>query len=421
MVGCDDSDSNDADTPQKQCTADKCKDSSVLLQCKDGQTTEVKCGDGKTCTDNACKPVDPADKCTTDTCKDANTLYKCTNGTLTETPCGDGKTCTDNACKSVDPSDKCTTDTCKDANTLYKCTNGKLTETPCGDGKTCTDNACKPVDPNAECTVAVCDENDPKKIKKCENNKFVDALCADGEICEGGGCMKEFEINAACSDPDGYGKCTADGNNAIVCHGNKIRRYTCKAPCKDGEDGIVDCPKKAPKPPEEKECKDSEVMPKCSADKSSVELCQKGKYTTWQCANQSCSVDKNGTITSCDRVADPDALTQGGTYGDPCNASKYQEKCIDKYYALICDTNQKVRIKPAGDCAIDPQNPLKVTYTKAATCDTATQVMPFCINEGKAIGFCSFASDGDSSVGEFLAAQCPSCNGEEDAKACMML
>ena len=375
MVGCDDSDSNDTDTPQKQCTADKCKDSSVLLQCKDGQTTEVKCGDGKTCTDNACKPVDLSDKCTTDTCKDANTLYKCTNGTLTETPCGDGKTC--------------------------------------------TDNACKPVDPNAECTVAVCDENDPKKIKKCENNKFVDALCADGEICEGGGCMKEFEINAACSDPDGYGKCTADGNNAIVCHGNRIKRYTCKAPCKDGEDGIVDCPKKAPKPTEEKECKDSEVMPKCSADKSSVELCQKGKYTTWQCANQSCSVDKTGNI-KCDRVADPDALTQGGTYGDPCNASKYQEKCIDKYYALICDTDQKVRIKPAGDCAIDPQNPLKVTYTKAATCDTATQVMPFCINEGKAIGFCSFVSGGDSSVGKFLAAQCPSCNGEEDAKACMM-
>ena len=134
MVGCDDSDSNDTDTPQKQCTADKCKDSSVLLQCKDGQTTEVKCGVGKTCTDNACKPVDP----------------------------------------------------------------------------------------NAECTVAVCDENDPKKIKKCENNKFVDALCVDGEICEGGGCMKEFEIDAACFDPDGYGKCTADGNNAIVCHGNQI-------------------------------------------------------------------------------------------------------------------------------------------------------------------------------------------------------
>ena len=376
MLGCDDSDSNDTDTPQKQCTADKCKDSSVLLQCKDGQTTEVKCGVGKTCTDNACKPVDSNDKCTTDTCKDANTLYKCTNGTLTETPCGEGKTC--------------------------------------------TDNACKPVDPNAECTVAVCDENDPKKIKKCENNKFVDALCADGEICEGGGCMREFEIDAACSDPDGYGKCTADGNNAIVCHGNQIKRYTCKAPCKDGEDGIVDCPKKAPKPPEEKECKDSEVVPKCSADKSSVELCQKGKYTTWQCANQSCSVDKNGTIT-CDRVADPDALTQGGTYGDPCNASKYQEKCIDKYYALICDTDQKVRVKPAGDCAIDPQNPLKVTYTKAATCDTATQVMPFCINEGKAIGYCAFAGDGDSSVGEFLAAQCPSCNGEEDAKACMKL
>ena len=420
MVGCDDSDSNDTDTPQKQCTADKCKDSSVLLQCKDGQTTEVKCGEGKTCTDNACKPVDPADKCTTDTCKDANTLYKCTNGTLTETPCGEGKTCTDNACKSVDPSDKCTTDTCKDANTLYKCTNGKLTETPCGEGKTCTDNACKPVDPNAECTVSVCDENDPKKLKKCENNKFVDALCADGEICEGGGCMNEFEIGATCSDPDGFGKCTADGNNAIVCHGNRIKRYTCKAPCKDGEDGIVDCPKKAPKPPQEKECKDSEVVPECSADKSSVTLCQKGKYTTWQCANQSCSVDKKGAIT-CDRVADPDALTQGGTYGDPCNASKYQEKCIDKYYALICDIDQKVRIKPAGDCAIDPQNPLKVTYTKAATCDTATQAMPFCINEGKAIGFCSFISGGDSSVGEFLAAQCPSCNGEEDAKACMML
>ena len=62
MVGCDDSDSNDTDTPQKQCTADKCKDSSVLLQCKDGQTTEVKCGVGESCADNACKSVDYNDK-----------------------------------------------------------------------------------------------------------------------------------------------------------------------------------------------------------------------------------------------------------------------------------------------------------------------------------------------------------------------
>ena len=422
MFGCDDSDSNDAS--QNSCTADKCKNSETLYKCTDGVVSEVKCGEGHTCVNNACKPnatVEPGDKCTADKCKDADTLYKCTDGVVSEVKCGEGQTCVDDACKPktpVDPGDKCTADKCKDSSTLYKCTDGVVSEVKCGEGQTCVDDACKSDASSSECTKNVCDENDPSKLKKCENGKFVETLCAEGEVCEGGGCMKQFTIGEECGDADGFGKCTADRANAIVCHKGKITRYTCAEPCTDGEDGFVDCSKKATKPPVEKECKDSEFVPECSPDKSSVKLCQHGKFTTWNCADNSCAVDSKGGIT-CDRVPPDGALTEGGTYGDPCDPKRYQEKCIDKYYALICDSDYVVRVKPAGDCAPDSKNPLKVVYTKSASCDPETQIMPFCINDGKAIGYCAYLKDGDSTQGEFLAAQCANCTSEERAEECM--
>ncbi len=410
------------------CAADACKDSGTLYRCDNGTRTEVKCNAGEVCADNACKPQsDTGDACAADACKDSGTLYRCDNGTRTEVKCNAGEVCADNACKpQSDTGDACAADACKDSGTLYRCDNGTRTEVKCNAGEVCADNACKSQsDTGGECTRSACDASDASTVKECQNGKYVPKLCGDGEICYGGGCMRSFVIGEPCSDADGYGKCTADGNNAIVCHKSHITKYTCADPCEDGEDGFANCPKKSTKPQEEKECNDSDVMPTCADDKSSVYLCQKGKYTTWNCADNSCAVDSKGAIT-CDRVPEAGALTEGGTYGDPCDGKRYQEKCIDKYFALICDTDYIVRIKPAGDCAIDPANPLKVTYTKAAACDATIyedskdNILPFCINGGKAIGYCMYNDPDDLSSGEYRAAQCADCTSQERANACML-
>ena len=141
----------------------------------------------------------------------------------------------------------------------------------------------------------------------------------------------------------------------------------------------------------------------------------------FSCASGTCSVDSNNTIY-CPKTAGLAGLggiESGGTYGDECNVKKYQEACIDNYYARICDKDGVVRIKPAGDCHISSTNPLKVEYTGGAACDTSNY-MPFCINDGKAIGFCAYTSD-DLSVGMYKAAHCPSCQNQADAEACMRL
>ena len=376
-------------------------------------TTET-CPNGE-CVNDQCVPK--SDACTSDVCKDSTTLLKCDGGKTVVQACGDNEVCENSSCKTVSTPDECTSDVCKDSTTLLKCDSGKTVVQACGDNEVCEDGSCKTVSTADECTSDVC--QDSTTILTCDGGKLgATKLCGVGEVCEGGGCMTAFTIGESCDEGDGVGKCTADGQNAIVCHKGKVTRYTCKEPCQDDEEtGIVDCPKKS-SATTEKECNAKTYVPVCSSDRSSVQVCVKGEIQTWQCANQSCSVDAKGEIT-CPREVDPDALTSGGTYGDPCDGSKYQEACIDQYYALICDYDNIVRIKPAGDCKISSDNPLKVSYSTAATCNAETDYMPFCINNGQAIGFCAFTSD-DTGDAVYKAAQCKGCDGEERAKECMM-
>ena len=429
-MGCDDSDDS---TPSKdsECTQNVCKDNATLVECVNGVKKESKCPQGQACVDNACKVQDSPsqdDKCTQNTCKDDATLVECINGVKKESKCPQGQACVDNACKIQDsPSqdDKCTQNTCKDDATLIECVNGVKKESKCPQGQACVDNACKVQDSPSqeECTVGVCDESDPNKVKACIGGKWTEQFCPEGQSCYGGGCMTTVETGAECTQPTGYGKCTADGKNAIVCHKSKITKYTCAEPCIDGADGMVDCPKKA-STPTANECDPKTYTPQCINGGANVKVCVKREIVQWDCNNNSCSIDSKGEIT-CPRPVADGALTSGGTYGDPCDPEKYQEACIDNYYALICDYDNIVRIKPAGDCAISKENPLKVTYSQGAACDTTidssdlSNIMPFCINNGKAIGFCAYVSD-DLTIGEYKAAQCADCTSQERAVECML-
>ena len=465
-ASCDDVDFKNKSVPAAKsgCFSDVCKDETTLNKCEGGSYREEPCGEGKKCSENACVPDTPVDQpCQSDICKDASTLKKCEGGSYREEPCGEGNKCSENACVPDTPVDQpCQSDICKDASTLKKCEGGSYREEPCGEGNKCSENACVPDGPAPQ----PCQDNDCKDestVKICSGGLYVEQPCGDDEICESGSCkptvekcsyheceselsesyhacvngsisaetsrctdgqaclygscVDSFEEGSACDDDEGVGYCTADKRHAVVCNNkHKLAIWTCGDECLVDDDGVVDCPKKArPKP---HEC-EKDYRAQCINDNNQVRLCVDYAIVTWNCYGAICSVDANNTIY-CPKsagVAGLGGIESGGTYGDECNVKKYQEACIDNYYARICDKDGFVRIKPAGDCKISTTNPLKVEYSVPAECDTS-DYMPFCINDGKAIGFCAYNSD-DLSRGIYKAAACASCKTQADAEACM--
>ena len=275
-----------------------------------------------------------------------------------------------------------------------------------------------------ECTTLLCDAEFSTTYTACENGYLTQKLtCPTGTVCIYGSCTAPFSEDDPCEDAVGYGYCTADEMHAVVC-GTKGRKtiWTCKDTCYVDSDGIVDCPKK---PREDDttphEC-ENDFKATCINNGAQVQLCQKHKIVTWDCYGNTCAVDSNNAIY-CPKTAELaglGGLESGGTYGDACNVKKYQEACIDQYYARICDYDGVVRIKPAATCKISASNSLKVEYSDAAPCDPNVDIMPFCINDGKAIGFCTYASE-DLQTGVFKAAQCKSaCNSQADAERCFI-
>ena len=388
----------------------------------DKKCTQTTCPNGR-CVNDQCL-TDPVE-CTQDICKDEHTLLKCSQGVSSEMPCGGDELCSGNACVKQS-STECTQDICKDEHTLLKCSQGVSSEMPCGGDELCSGNACVKQS-STECTADECidETGTSNRIRVCTNGVFQETTCSTGQVCEGGGCMDAFTLDEKCTDPDGFGKCTADGKHAIVCFKNEITRFTCAEACQDGEEGIVNCPKKA-NPPTYDECDPKTYRATCINNNANVQVCVKRQIVLWDCYNNICSVDENNEIfCPADAVAAGEGgLEFGGSYGDVCNAFKYQESCIDDYYALICDVDNKVRIKPARDCKISADNPLKVDYDPAGTeCDVEltgdiSKFAPFCINHGQAIGFCGYVDDTHTS-GIYKAAQCLGCDSDERAIECM--
>ena len=464
-TGCGDGDSSkDNDT----CTANVCKDLTTLNVCEGDHYREELCGSGKKCSVDQCVPDSPQpEMCTANQCKDAETLKICEGGTYREEPCGSGKKCSVDQCVLDSPQPEiCTANQCKDAETLKICEGGTYREEPCGNGKKCETDQCVvdeiPPEPGETCEKNACKNDTTQKLcsggtyleracesgEKCVDGECVpgpgqctfhectgelsqtyhacvngsisaaESTCGSGKLCVYGSCVDAFEEKTFCDGEEGAGYCTADKAHAVVCNAkHQLAIWTCADECIENN-GIVDCPKKPrPKP---HEC-EKDYKAECISNNSQVKVCVDYQIVTWDCYEGTCSVDANNAIT-CPKnagVAGLGGLESGGTYGDMCNVKKYQEACIDKYYARICDKDGFVRIKPAGDCKVSKANPLKVEYTHAAACDTSNY-MPFCINNGKAIGFCAYDGD-DLSVGIYKAAQCPTCQSLADAEACMYL
>ncbi len=423
-------------TSGNTCDVDVCKDASILIQCFVGIPMEVPCGENKECRGNACVDKTSGNTCDVDVCKDLTTLIKCNGGVPTEESCAADKECRGNACVAKTPSDGsgCKTDTCKDSSTMNVCENGKYVEYSCGAGRECKAGKCVALGPVLPTCLPQCvvdpagkvidpgndGEADWDKYHACVNESISTGLtsCDTGKICLYGGCVDSFSEKDTCEDAAGTGYCTADLMHAVVCAGSgKKTIWTCKAPCSVGSDGIVDCPKDEPK--YDNQC-ENDYKANCYNDNNNVHVCVNHQIESWDCYGGSCSVDANNVV-SCPKnagIAGLGGIESGGTYGDMCNTKKYKEACIDNYYARICDKDGYVRIKPAGDCKETSGN--KVEYSVPASCDT-TQYMPFCINNGKAIGFCAYDNPDDLTVGVYKAAQCPSCNSVADAEACMFL
>ena len=421
-AGCGDDNSkeNNGQDEQPECSANACKDDNTLKVCESGTYREESCGEGKKCSENACVPAGDVEQpeCTSNACKDDNTLKVCESGKYREEPCGEGRKCSDNACVPMGANPElCSADACKDDTTAKICSGGVYVEQPCGDDEVCKGGTCTPT--VEKCTYHECLDELSESYHACVNGSISaeTSSCAEGQACLYGSCIESFKEGSACDDAEGVGYCTADKKHAVVCNNkHKLAIWTCADECRVDTDGVVDCPKKPrPKP---HEC-EKDYKAECINDNNQVRLCMDYEIVTWDCYGATCSVDAKNTIY-CPKsagVAGLGGLESGGTYGDECNVKKYQEACIDKYYARICDKDGVVRIKPAGDCKVSSLNPLKVEYSTAAACDTSN-CMPFCINDGKAIGFCAYDGD-DLSVGIYKAAACDSCKTQADAEACM--
>ena len=268
--------------------------------------------------------------------------------------------------------------------------------------------------------MGVCDAELSQTYQACLGGKYVEATCPNGELCLGGGCVPAFEEESECDGMDGTGYCSEDGKNAVVCNKKKLVIWTCKAPCSVDADGFVDCPKKAPETIVD-ECNPKTYKAECINGGANVRVCVDRAIVTWNCAGNVCSVSDTNEIT-CPKnegIAGTGGLTSGGTFGDSCNMNEYQEACIDNYFARVCEQGV-VKIKPAGECKISASNPKKVEYSGTSPCNVQTEIDPFCINDGQAMGVCTF-DEGTTETSYFKAYQCPDCNGSERAKACMML
>lgn len=483
-VSCD-SDSDSENTMPQSCTADYCKDSSILVHCYNGYPAEEPCTAGSSCIANKCVLNGNSNICTADVCLDASTLQKCINGTPVVQACSTANhevcegnqciaksqnTCTADVCLDASTLQKCVNgtpvvqacssvnhevcegnqcvvktsdndtgsckiDKCKDKSTMSICENGQYVDYACGTGRICKDGACVAgtaqapdcldqcvVDPEGKTIDPGKDGLNWDKYHACVNGNHaaMESSCNAGQICLYGGCTDSFSENDSCEDAVGTGFCTADLMHAVVCGKNgKKTIWTCKAPCSVQEDGIVDCPKEEIK--YEEQCPDN-YQANCYNDNNNVHVCIKHQIVSWECYQGTCSVDA-GNQVFCPKnagIAGLGGIESGGTYGDMCNVKTYQEECIDKYYARICDEDGYVRIKPAGDCKISSTNPKKVEFSTAAVCDTSNY-MPFCINNGQAIGFCAYDNMEDLSTGIYKAAQCPNCSSEQRAEECMYL
>ncbi len=317
-------------------------------------------------------------------------------------------------------------------------------QTQTGDQKTGDDQKTdddKKTDDKVECTKNLCmvewaDHQEDNSLelgpeyKICNNGKWgEDASCQNGQICLDGGCVDAFEVNSkdACyvdptdtskgSQPVGYGKCTANGNNAIVC-GSKgaLKVWTCLQPCSDGANGIVNCPDELPEEEKVYECNPKEFKVSCSADGSTVTVCKKHIVTEWKCANNDCSVNAaKNEITKCTHEDETGALKVGGNIGDACSYSDYQENCGTGAfgdYAVKC-YGGSVDIVPCGSCKTTAGSKT-VTCDGEPTCDASVDVDPHCEYDGKIITYCT-----NNNVWEIAA--CDNCDGSKDSIiACMM-
>lgn len=429
LSGCNDSDSSGTDGSGKTpvCTSNVCKDQTTLKICDGGSYREEACGEGKKCEANQCVSAtspqpDETEKCSANKCKNNETLMICDGGSYREEACGAGKKCSVDQCVPDTGHDQitveCTRNACKDDVTQKICSGGVYVEHPCENDEICNDGECVPT--VEKCAFHECTDELSETYHACIDGSISTATsnCEAGKSCLYGSCVDTFEEGSSCDGEEGAGYCTADKYHAVVCNDkHKLAIWTCADECIESG-GIVDCPKKArPKP---HEC-EKDYKAECINSNNQVRLCKDYQIVTWDCYGGTCSVDSSNAIY-CPKnagVAGLGGIESGGTYGDMCNVKSYQEACINDYYARICDKDGFVRIKPAGDCKVSASNPLKVEYSVGAPCDTS-DYMPFCINEGKAIGFCAY--DGkDLSVGIYKAAQCPSCQSPADAEACMYL
>ncbi len=419
--GCDD---DEGESPAV-CQANYCQDTSTLVICDNhGLPTAVPCGAGNVCQGNACVPA-ASGQCTADVCKDQTTLLKCTGGVSSEVPCGAGNVCQGNVCvPNTSPTGGCLVDQCKDSSTVQICENGKYVDYSCGTGRTCKEGVClaNQLVPEAQGCVNQCTGELSQTYHACVNGSLaaMETSCPAGQVCVYGGCVEAFTEKDLCDEPAGKGYCTADGYHAVVC-GQKSTKtiWTCKGPCTTDSDGFVDCPKKAADVTYEPQC-GNDYKANCYNNNNNVHVCVNHQIESWTCYSGSCSVDDKNVIT-CPKngaVAGVEGLETGGTYGDACNVKTYQEACIDEYFARICDVDGVVRLKPAGDCKISSTNPKKVEYDVVGSlCDTS-DYMPFCINDGQAIGFCAYSGD-DLSIGVYKASQCKNCNSPARAEECM--
>ena len=429
-VGCSEghsSDSSDLKDPADTCSANICKDVMTLKVCEGGSYREEPCGTGKKCEGNQCvsatevQPIGP-ETCSVNKCKNSDTLMICEGGSYRDEDCGTGKKCSVDQCITDtdhgQTSLECTENSCKNEMIQKICSGGVYVEHPCGSDEKCNGGEC--VQTVEKCTFHECTDELSETYHACVAGNLSIGLsqCETGKSCLYGSCVDTFEEGTTCNGAEGSGYCTADKFHAVVCNDkHKLAIWTCADECIE-TDGVVDCPKKArPKP---HEC-ENDYKAECINNNNQVRLCKNNQIVTWDCYGGTCHVDSNNAIY-CPKnagVAGLGGIESGGTYDDVCNVKTYQEACINDYYARICDKDGIVRIKPAGDCKISASNPLKVEYTYGAPCDTS-DYMPFCINEGKAVGFCAYDGE-DLSVGIYKAAQCPSCQTQADAEACMYL
>ena len=352
MAACggDDNDNNNENQP---CTANVCKDASILLECKDGVETPVTCQNG--CENNACKtapaPVDNQCTYTEPKCNEANNaVLTCKDGVESSSPCENG--CENGSCKTAPVENQCTYTepkcneannavlTCKDGvesseNCAKGCADGKCIvcteateKADCGDNKICVNGACS--DP--ECTQDKCSENNllacsngrlaaASNDNKCENKCVADAMGDGKDACVGADYCKTADD---CRDRE-------DGKTTCMTSEHRCESFACSnANCKDTEVCVLGaCVLKADL--------DAEAKTECNPE-TFVDHCRGDNLAT--CALYSKSIENK----KCDED------------GNVCVYQVILSNCVDTFYKLNGCAAYKDGLKIVSQC-IESRSP----------------------------------------------------------------